>query len=63
METLETETAAAGKKLNPFFPNLALLLNSLHLETVSSIGAASVLADGGLRTRFHWRHRPRRARG
>ncbi len=53
METLESETAAAGKKLNPFFPNLALLLNSLHLETVSSIGAASVLADGGLRTRFH----------
>lgn len=53
METLEAETAAAGKKLNPFFPNLALLLNSLHLETVSSIGAASVLADGGLRTRFH----------
>lgn len=53
METLEAETAAAGKKLNPFFPNLALMLNSLHLETISSIGAASVLADGGLRTRFH----------
>ena len=53
METLEAETAAAGKKLNPLFPNPALLLNSLHLETISSIGAASVLADGGLRTRFH----------
>jgi hypothetical protein len=53
MEALEAETAAAGRKLNPFFPNPALLLDSLHLESIRSIGAGWTLEEGRMRCRFH----------